>query len=148
MRALPLLFLGACTLIPGHGPGSWNVSPPFRHATAEILAVCRAILEHDGFAVESEDAVLGTMASKWRVQLSPLWHAGRRDNFEVRVESSPDGSRVVHYRTSREINEEHQYPQSAERAAWAGGGGDEELALRFGEMLKMRLDRPSLDEPK
>jgi hypothetical protein len=145
IRFVPLLLLVSCAG-PGYG-GPWHSISTRAKSTEEILTICRELLTSDGFGVESADPAAGTMESKWKVQLSPHWYEGRRDKIEIRVAADETtGVRIVQFRAVRQVNEEHQKPQVLERASWGDSGGDEYVALRFDQMLKLRLARPGVED--
>ncbi len=135
--SLALVALCSCASTVGSiagGGGEWHsVRDP--RPTAELIAICKALLDREGFGVAESDPVAGTIESRWRVVLAPHWREGVRDRFDVRVANG-----LVEWRTLHCYNDEHQFTQSAERAAWVADGGDESLAERFGVLLKMRLE--------
>ncbi len=138
MRLAPaLLVLSSCAAtvaaITG-GAGEWHAVRDPR-PTAELMAICTQLLDREGFGVAASDPAAGTIESRWRVILAPIWRAGVRDRFEVRIAHG-----LVEWRTLHCYNDEHQFTQSADRASWVPDGGDERLSERFGILLKMRLE--------
>ena len=137
MRIAPVfLLLASCASSIGilTGGGDWHsVRDP--RPTAELMSICKDVLDREGFGVAASDPAAGTIESRWRTVLAPHWREGVRDRFEIRIAGG-----LVEWRTQHCYNDEHQYTQSAERAAWVPDGGDESLSERFGVLLKMRLE--------
>ena len=138
------ILLSAC----GVTPGGWQILPTVSRPVDSVLQDAREVVTREGFSIDSEAPSEGgvRLMTGWKTQLSPHWRQGKRRRVEVFVQEAETGGTVTKVRTYLEINETHKNSTSPELASWSSEGGDEELAIRVIEMLRMRLLRPKMDE--
>lgn len=146
---LPMRFLPALALLAGCMAPEvpWQPMPAINRPAEEVLGIVRELLLKQGYTVTTEEPFEGgtRLLTAWNTQLSPHWRQGKRRQIEISVVPVSGGC-TLRLRTFLEINENLRHSSSPAHADWLPSGSDDDVTLRLREMIRYRVDRPSMEE--
>jgi len=146
-RSLALLALAGCSALV---PADWHPLPRIDKPIEDIIRAARQVVEKEGYPVELEElpedgGIL--LRTAWKEQLSPYRNQGKRRRVEIFAIAAETGGGVdVKVRVPLEFNESRKNTTLTGGASWISEGGDDDVATRVKEMLRMSLVRPKLDD--
>lgn len=145
--ALSLPILASCMAAPPQEGGDWRTSDTFDKPYDEVWSACLQTLENKGWKFKEEDKLARRIVTEWKTQMSPRPRESTREMMELMIVNSDKGKGlVVKVKSTREINDNFQKPASEKDADWIGTGGNDALADEICYLLKLKINKPGLDD--
>ncbi len=140
---LPLVLLAGCSV----ASTGWQPLPRVDRPVADVTAAARDVLKNEGFVLETEAPSEGgtLLSTAWREQLSTRSRVGTRRRIEILVLPAEGGGSVAKVRGFLQYNENTRKPDVSEEAIWLPTSEEDDQPLRIREMLRLRLQRPTLE---